>query len=69
MTIYEFIYMTGCGVAFLVAFYGFASDNKTADDPAPVEAIFFCSLLCTILSWSLPIFLIGKEIYERKVRK
>ena len=68
MTLYDLIYFIGFGVAFLmslIAFYSIDLEDKEC---------FICKIVCAFLvgflSWAIPIWWIGKEIYKRmKVKK
>lgn len=67
MTVCDLIYVIGCAVAFLMAFNGIESqqDKEPGDSPF----ILFLSFAASFLSWGLPIYWIGNEIYERKFKR
>lgn len=67
MTIYDFIYGIGCAVAFLMAFNGIGKkpDIKEGDG----LYVLFISFIASFLSWGLPIYWIGNEIYKRKFKR
>ena len=63
MTVFDFIYIIGFGVAFLmslIAFYSIDLEDKEC---------FICKIVCAVLvgllSWAVPIWWIGFEIYKR----
>lgn len=69
MTIYDLIYFIGYGIALLMILSGVMNDNQKEKEPMPFFPILLLSLLFAFLSWGFIIFWIGREIYERKVRK
>lgn len=69
MTLFDFIYMVGFSVSFIMGLSAIISLDKEQKEEVPFPAILFCALFCGVLSWGLPIYWIGREIYERKFRK
>jgi hypothetical protein len=63
---FDFIYLIGSGVAFLMALVGLTAEYKMLPEKERCYlSVPFCSVLCAVLSWALPIWWIGFEIYKR----
>lgn len=67
MTIWDFLYIIGCGVSLIMTYYGL-SDSETETEQDYVNLIFSC-FFCALLSWSLPIWWLGYKIYENIIQK
>ena len=67
MTAFDFIYRIGQCVAAIMCFYGLTEANKKLEEEeqANVVSIFFGSALLSFLSWAVPIWWIGFEVYKR----
>lgn len=67
MSVFDFVYIIGCGVAAIMCFYGLIETNKELEEEkqANVCTIFFGSALLSFLSWAVPIWWIGFEVYKR----
>lgn len=67
MTAFDFIYIIGQGVAAIMCFYGLIETNKKLEEEkqANVCTIFFGSALLSFLSWAVPIWWLGFEVYKR----
>lgn len=66
MTAFDFIYFIGSGVAFIMAFIGTYDANKNLPkEEQCLGGVFFASFFCAFLSWAVPIWWLGFEIYKR----
>ncbi len=66
MTIYDIIWYTGCGVAFLMSAIGLSNENsKLPKKEQCAGGVMLGALMCCALSWAVPIWWIGYEIYKR----
>ncbi len=66
MTAFDFIYYIGSGVAFTMGTIGlYDANNKLPKEKQCIGGVFCGSILCAFLSWAVPIWWIGYEIYKR----
>ena len=66
MTIYDMIWCTGCGVAFLMGVIGLSNENnKLPKEEQCFGCVVAVAFICCALSWAVPIWWIGYEIYKR----
>lgn len=66
MTLFDFIYYIGSGVAFIMGAIGlYDANNKLPKEEQSKAGVIVCSLFCASLSWAVPIWWIGFEIYKR----
>lgn len=64
MTLFDLIYFIGCGVAFLMCLVGFYRlDIEEEKCFICFICIIFSAFVCSVLSWSIPIWWIGTQIY------
>lgn len=70
MTIYDIIWYTGCGVAFLIGGIGLSNVNsKLPKEEQCSGGVIMGAFLCLALSWAVPIWWLGYEIYKKTKRK
>jgi hypothetical protein len=69
MTLYDLIYIIGCGVAFMMAIVGFTNSVQVKEEIGDnMIAIFAISLMVSLLSWGVPIWWLGFHyLIEKKV--
>lgn len=66
MTTWDFIYYIGSGVAFIMGAIGLYNTNKNLPEEKQYFGGVVCgSFLCAALSWAIPIWWIGFEVYKR----
>lgn len=66
MTAFDFIYYIGSGVAFIMGVIGlYDANNKLPKEKQCFGGVVCGSLFCAALSWAIPIWWIGFEIYKR----
>lgn len=70
MTLYDLIYIIGCGVAFIMATVGFSNAAQAKKEfKDKLFLIFMCSLVVSLLSWAVPIWWLGFNcFFEKKSR-
>lgn len=60
MTLYNLIYIIGCGVAFIMATFGFLNSEQVKEEIGDKTLIIFASsLFVSLLSWAVPIWWLG----------
>lgn len=60
MTLYDLIYIIGCGVAFIMTIFGFSSSAQVKKEIGDKPLVIFASsLLVSLLSWGVPIWWLG----------
>lgn len=70
MTLFDFIYGIGSGVAFIMALVGLtAENNKMPEADRCYAGVIVCSLFCASLSWAIPIWWLGFEIYKKLIEQ
>lgn len=63
---WDFVYLIGCGVAFIMGIIGLtAENNRLPKESQCYGGVIFGALLCSIVSWALPIWWIGFEFYKK----
>lgn len=71
MTFWDFIYIIGCGFAWMMLLFLF--EKATKNSPNKENFSFGIELLAagllSFLSWSVPLLWLCHEIYERKFKK
>jgi hypothetical protein len=65
MTLYDFIYLIGYGVALLMSIVGFFSQEVIKGRKPNFFIILLDSVIVAFLSWALPIWWIGYKLYVR----
>ena len=66
MTAFDFIYYIGSGVAFIMGIIGLTAENNSLPKEHQCYAgVIFGASLCAIVSWAVPIWWLGYEIYKR----
>jgi hypothetical protein len=66
MTIYDFIYYIGCGVSFLMGAIGLYNANRNLPkEKQSFGGVVTGAFICCALSWAVPIWWLGYEIYKR----
>ena len=66
MTVWDLVYYIGCGVSFIVGIFNLININKTLPKEEQCEGgVVFGALICAVLSWAVPICLLGYEFYKR----
>lgn len=69
MTLYDLIYIIGCGVAYLMTVIGLISQEQIKGVEPKVFSICLISLIPALLSWGLPIWWLGYHFFcKRKIR-
>lgn len=73
MTVYDFIYIIGCGVSLIMVFFIFTGVNTKlpTDKQKGVGFLFVCAFIFSILSWAVPICWLGERYfcYSRIIKK
>lgn len=70
MTLYDFIYLVGCGVAYLMSVIGLIMQEQIKGVEPKVFSICLISLIPALLSWGLPIWWLGYHfLIVRKVKR
>lgn len=70
MTLFDFIYGIGSGVAFIMALVGLTAENNKMPEADRCHAgVIVCSLFCASLSWAIPIWWLGFEIYKKLIKQ
>jgi len=60
MTLYDLIYIIGCGVAFIMAIVGFSNSAQVKEEIGDKPLVIFASsLFASLLSWAVPIWWLG----------
>lgn len=66
MTTPDLIYIIGAGVAFLMGIIGLTAENNSLPkEQQCYGGVIFGALLCAIVSWAVPIWWVGFEVYKR----
>ena len=66
MTVWDFIYYIGSGVAFIMGTIGlYDANNKLPKEEQCIAGVICGALISAILSWAVPIWWLGFEIYKR----
>ena len=66
MTTPDLIYIIGAGVAFIMGIIGLTAENNSLPKAEQCYGgVIFGALLCAIVSWAVPIWWIGFEVYKR----
>lgn len=66
MTAWDFFYIIGSGVAFLMTFFILADlDRKLPEDKRYLGGVIICAVISAALSWAVPIWWIGLKIYQK----
>lgn len=66
MTIWTFLYVIGCGVALIMSFFGLSAVHRELPEEQKCIGGLVCScIICSLLSWAVPIWWLGYEIYKR----
>lgn len=59
MTLYDFIYLVGCGVAYLMSVIGLIATEQIKGVKPQVFSLCIISFIPALLSWALPIWWLG----------
>ena len=66
MTIWTFLYVIGCGVALIMCCFGLLEVHRELPEERRCTVALICScMICSLLSWAVPIWWIGFEFYKR----
>lgn len=69
MTLYDLIYIIGCGVAFIMAVYGLLNSAQVKKEIGDNTLLIFASsLFVSLLSWAVPIWWLGFHFLIEKGR-
>lgn len=70
MTLFDFIYFIGFGVALImgIIFMGEGNENLPENQQS-FGFVVFGSFACALLSWAVPIWWIGFEIYKKLIKQ
>lgn len=66
MTLYDFIYLIGCGVALLMSIAGLYSQEIIKRRKPNFGIILLDSVIVAFLSWALPIWWLGFHYLIKK---
>lgn len=70
MTLFDFIYGIGSGVAFIMGIIGLTiENNQLPTEERCFGGVAFGAFICAALSWAVPIWWIGFEVYKRMGKK
>lgn len=60
MTLYDFIYIIGCGVAFIMTTFGLLNSAQVKEEIGDNKIVIFASsFIVSLLSWAVPIWWLG----------
>lgn len=65
MTLYDFLYIVGCGVAYLMTVTGLIMQEQIKGVEPKVFSICLISLAPALLSWGLPIWWLGYHFFVK----
>lgn len=67
---WEFLYLIGYGIAFIMTFYAASEENREMpEEEQCFGGVISVSLICAVFSWAIPIWWIGFKIYKRSGEK
>jgi amino acid permease len=70
MTIWTFLYVIGCGVALIMSCFGLSKVHRELPEEQKSIGGLVCScIISSLLSWAVPIWWIGNEVYNKLRRK
>ena len=63
---WQFLYLIGCGVSFIMTFYAASEENKEMpEEEQCLYGVILTAITVAIFSWAVPICWLGYEIYKR----
>lgn len=66
MTIWTFLYVIGYGVALIMSCLGLSEvHRKLPEEQKCFWGLAFSCIICSLLSWAVPIWWVGFEFYKR----
>lgn len=70
MTVWTFLYIIGCGVSLIMSCFGLSEANKQMPEKERCVGGLVCAcIICSLLSWAIPIWWVGTEIYKKSGEK
>lgn len=70
MTLFDFIYFMGFGVAFIMGIIFVGGENENLpENQQSFGFVVFGSFACALLSWAVPIWWIGFEVYKKLIKQ
>lgn len=70
MTIWTFLYIIGSGVALIMGYLGLSEVHRELPEEQKCIGGLVCScIFCFLLSWAIPIWYVGFEVYKRFKRE
>ena len=70
MTLFDFIYFIGFGVAFIMGIIFVGGENENLpENQQSFGFVMFGSFACASLSWAVPIWWVGFEIYKKLIKQ
>ena len=70
MTLFDFIYFIGFGVAFIMGLIFMGEGNKNLPEhQQSLGFVIFGAFACASLSWAVPIWWIGFEVYKKLIKQ
>ena len=66
MSVWGFLYIIGCGVSLIMSSYGLTDAyEKMPKKDRCIGGLIFACIVSSLLSWAVPIWWIGFEVYKR----
>ena len=66
MNCWEFVYLIGCGVSFVMTFSIASEENREMpEEEQCFYGVILTGLTFAVFSWAVPICWVGYEVYKR----